>query len=120
MSCDQLADSLPGLIDQSVRLDRAGRRHLQTCLRCQADVARYRKIARSLHGMPVDEHTPPIGLLESLLAAIHDADASATRGQMTGRRVAYVGGIAATAAAGAGAALVLVNRGRRVRLALAG
>jgi hypothetical protein len=43
------------------------------------------------------------------------------RATLTGRRVAYLGGIAAAAtAAGAGAAIVLVNRGRRGRLPLAG
>ena len=43
------------------------------------------------------------------------------RATLTGRRAAYLGGIAAaTAAAGAGAAIVLVSRGRRGRLPLAG
>ncbi len=45
----------------------------------------------------------------------------AVRTTLTGRRAAYLGGIAAaTAAAGAGAAIVLVSRGRRGRLPLAG
>ena len=45
----------------------------------------------------------------------------AVRATLTGRKVAYLGGIAAaTAAAGAGAAIVLATRGRKGRLPLAG
>ncbi len=45
----------------------------------------------------------------------------AIRATLTGRKVAYLGGIAAaTAAAGAGAAIVLATRGRKGRLPLAG
>lgn len=64
---------------------------------------------------------PPPGLLAEVLAYLDEAgDHGAVRATLTGRRVAYLGGIAAAAAAGAGAAIVLVSRGRRGRLPLAG
>ena len=57
----------------------------------------------------------------SLVASLVFAgDRAAVRGALSGRRVVYVGGIAAATAAGAGAAVVLVVRGRRARLPLAG
>jgi hypothetical protein len=120
MPCDAVAAALPGLIDGTGRLDRTGRRHIEGCLRCQADLARYHKLRRTMRSLAAQELAPPAGLLESLLAAIEDADGVSRRRALAGRRATYVGGIAATAAAGAGAAIVLVSRGRRGRLPLAG
>ena len=97
MRCEAIAESLPGVVDGSARLDRAERRHVEQCLRCQAELAQYRKLLRAMRLLRTDV------------------------GAVPGRRVAYLGGIAAAAtAAGAGAAIVLVSRGRRGRLPLAG
>ena len=55
-----------------------------------------------------------------MLAALEEAgERRALRSLLNGRRVAYVGGIAAATAAGLGGALVLASRSRR-RLPLAG
>ena len=64
----------------------------------------------------------PSGLITDVLAHLEAAgERSAVRAALTGRKVAYLGGIAAAAtAAGAGAAIVLVSRGRKGRLPLAG
>ena len=51
MQCDELADELAGLADGSVKLDRAGRRHVEQCLRCQAEVVQYRKLLRAMRSM---------------------------------------------------------------------
>lgn len=122
MLCDEIAPSLAGVVDGSLRLDRADRRHLDRCLACQAEVARYRKLLRTMHAMGAVADPAPPGLLAEVLAYLDEAgDRGAMRATLTGRRVAYLGGIAAaTAAAGAGAAIVLVSRGRRGRLPLAG
>ncbi len=120
MPCDHVAEALPGLVDGSAKLDRAGRRHLDACLRCQADLARYRRVLRSMHQLGATVDVPPPGLLADVLAAVAAA-ADERPARFGARRVAYVGGIAAAtaAAAGAGAAIVL-TRGRRPRLPLAG
>ena len=122
MRCDQIVATLPGVVDGSARLDRADRRHVEQCLRCQAELAQYRKLLRAMRALRIAGASSPAGLVGSVLAHVEAAgERNAVRATLTGRRVAYLGGIAAaTAAAGAGAAIVLVSRGRRGRLPLAG
>jgi len=116
--CEPIADRLPGVIDGSAELDRGERRHVERCLRCQAELAQYRKLLKVMHALRAEVSPPPIGLVGDVLAALESAgERGAVRAALTGRRVAYLGGIAAAAtAAGAGAAVVLVTRGRRHRL----
>ena len=49
-SCAALADVLPGVVDGTAVLDRADRRHVERCLRCQAELAHYRKLLRAMRG----------------------------------------------------------------------
>ena len=90
-------------------------------MRCQAELAQYRKLLRAMQGLRDLTNTPPEGLTAQVLAQVGSAsERSAVRAALSGRRVAYLGGIAAAAtAAGAGAAIVLVTRGRKGRLPLA-
>jgi len=120
--CAAVAEALPGVVDGSASLDRADRRHVERCLRCQAELAQYRKLLKAMQALRSTAAPVPAGLVADVLAHLEAAgERSAVRGALSGRRVAYLGGIAAaTAAAGAGAALVLVNRGRKARLPLAG
>ncbi|MBX3287021.1 MAG: hypothetical protein KF703_16865 [Actinobacteria bacterium] len=122
MPCDDVLPALAGVVDGSLRLDRADRRHVETCLRCQAELARYRRLLRIMATLGPQVAPPPPGLLGDVLASLEAAsERGAARASLTARRAAYLGGIAAaTAAAGAGAAIVLVSRGRRGRLPLAG
>lgn len=122
MRCEAIAESLPGVIDGTARLDRAERRHVEQCLRCQAELAQYRKLLRAMQALRSDVGAVPDGLVGTILAHVETAgERGAVRATLSGRRVAYLGGIAAAAtAAGAGAAIVLVSRGRRGRLPLAG
>ena len=122
MPCEEIVELLPGVVDGSTRLDRGERRHVERCLRCQADLARYRKLLRARQALRTEIAPPPPGLLGDLLAELEAAgERGAARASLTGRRAAYLGAIAAaTAAAGAGAAIMLVSRGRKGRLPLAG
>jgi len=55
-----------------------------------------------------------------VLAALEEAaERQAVRGLLSGRKVAYVGGIAAATAAGAAGAIVIAALSRRGRLRLA-
>lgn len=120
--CATIAGALPGVVDGLTTLDRADRRHVERCLRCQAELARYRTLLRAMRAMRSTTSAPPPGLVTDVLAHLEAVgERSAVRGALSGRKVAYLGGIAAaTAAASAGAAIVLVNRGRKGRLPLAG
>jgi hypothetical protein len=119
MLCDVIADQLSEAADGSVLLDRGARRHVDSCLRCQAELVQYRKLLRALHNLRTEVLEPAPGLLAEILAGIEAAgERHAVRSLLNGRRIAYVGGLAAAAATAAGAgAILLANRSRKTRLA---
>jgi hypothetical protein len=120
MRCDQLTETLSDAADGSVLLDAPTREHVEQCLRCQAELVQYRKLLRALRSMRTDVLEPAPGLLPEVLAGLEEAaERGAIRSMLRGRRVAYVGGIAAATAAGAAGAIVLATRARR-RMPLAG
>jgi len=121
LTCEAVAELLPGIVDGGDQADRRIQRHVETCLRCQAELAQYRKLLRVLHHLRTDVLEPTPGVLTSILTTLEEAgEHGAMRSLLTGRRAAYLGGVAvATAAAGAAGAIVLVSRGRR-RVKLAG
>jgi hypothetical protein len=96
-------------------LDPRGRTHVEGCLRCQAEVAQYRKLLKALHNLRTEVLTPAPGLVTDILARIEEhGERTAVRSMLKGRRAAYAGGIAvASVAAAGGAAIVLASRSRR-------
>ena len=115
--CEDLAVALAESAD-GVLPDARAQRHVDGCLRCQAELAQYRKLLRTLHSLRTELLAPNPGLVSDVLAAIEAAgERQAVRSLVQGRWVAYVGGLAAaTAAAGAGAVFVLTTRrNRRLR-----
>lgn len=120
MRCEQLSGSLADAAEGSVLLDGPSRAHVEHCLRCQAELAQYRKLLRALRALRTEVLIPAPGLLPELLLHLEQAgERRAIRSMLTGRRVAYLGGIAAATAAGAAGAIVLATRSRR-RMPLAG
>jgi hypothetical protein len=119
MRCEDVAAALPGLVDGSGLLDRRAARHVESCLRCQAELVQYRKLLRVLRTLRTEVLEPAPGLLSDVLARLEEAgERTAVRSILRGRRVAYISALAAaTAAAGAAGAIVLVSRNRRLRLA---
>lgn len=114
MRCDQLVDVLPELATDAGHLDAAQRRHVEHCLRCQAELVQYRRLLRAMRALRTETLDPAPGLLADVLAGLGEAgERHAIRGVLTGRRVAYLSGIAAaTAAAGVGSALIVARRRR--------
>jgi hypothetical protein len=121
--CQLVADALPRLAESQLssadyRGLRAGigaapvRAHVGQCLRCQAEVARYRRLLRTLETMRTDRIDPAPDTLAAILASLEEAGSEAA-GRLV-RRGAYLGGITVATAAG-----VLVWMSRR-RLSLAG
>ena len=120
MRCEEVAELLPDVMESGHAADRRVQRHVETCLRCQAELVQYRKLLRALHLLRTEVLEPAPGLLTEILAELEAAgERRAIRTILTGRNAAYVGGIAAATAAGAFGAIVLANRARRSRLAIA-
>ncbi|HVE94771.1 MAG TPA: hypothetical protein VNB24_07600 [Acidimicrobiales bacterium] len=97
------------------------RAHIDSCLRCQAEMVQYRRLLRGLHTLRTEVLEPAPGTLTGILAHIeHAGERRAVRSLLQGRRGAYLGGIAVAAtAAGAAGALVLAGRARRRALNIA-
>jgi hypothetical protein len=119
--CESLAEVLAEAADGTVRLDRAARRHVDGCLRCQAELVQYRRLLRALHNLRTEVLEPAPGLVSDILAGLGQAgERHAVRSLLSGRRLAYAGGLAAAATAGAAGAILLATRNRKSRFRLAG
>ena len=122
--CTDVSELFPAVSDGSDALSRDAQRHVDSCLRCQAELVQYRRVLRTLRTMREDVLVPTPGLLASVLANVGDVgdagERRAIRALVSGRRAAYLSGLAATAAGAGAAAVVLASRSRRSRLALAG
>ncbi len=122
MRCDEVAVLLPELVDSPDVRHLGVERHVETCLRCQAELARYRRMLRGLRTLRTRYVEPAPGALAQTLAAIEEAaERNALRSLIAGRRITYAGAIGGTAvAAGAATVAVMVARSRRKSLRLAG
>ena len=121
MLCEEVTALLPGLVDGDIEADAETARHIETCLRCQAELARYRRLLRTLSLLRTRYAEPTPGLLGETLAALTDAaEESARRTLLSGRRLAYAGAIGGTAVAAGATAALLIARSRRRSLRLAG
>jgi anti-sigma factor RsiW len=120
--CDRVSHLLHDIVENDHEAAPSVLAHVEKCLRCQAEVVQYRKLLRALHQLRTDVLEPAPGLLSDVLASLeHVGERSAIRSILTGRRAAYVGGLAvAGVAAGAAGAVVLAGRARRGRMRLAG
>ena len=115
MRCEDVAEALAEAADGTAVADRATRRHVERCLKCQAEVVQYRKLLRALHNLRTEVLEPAPGLLPEILASLERAgERHAVRSMLTGRRLAYAGGIAAATAAGAAGAIIY-GRTRRLK-----
>ncbi len=114
MRCEDVADQLGDAAAGTALLDGAARAHVEHCLRCQAEMVQYRKLLRALRAMRTEVIEPVPGLLPEILAGLQEAgERHAIRQVLNGRRVAYLGGLAAATAAGVGGAIVIASRSRR-------
>jgi hypothetical protein len=117
--CEDVALILPRAVDVGEPVDEAVQHHVNSCLVCQAELARYHKLLKALRTMRTQFVMPAPGTLALTLAALQEAqERRAIRSLVTGRRGAYIGAIGGAAvAAGAAAAAVALARRRAPRLA---
>ena len=125
MLCEEVTALLPGLVDadrDTLQGASAGAAlHMETCLRCQAELARYRRLLRTLSLLRTRYAEPTPGLLGETLAALTDAaEEGARRTLLSGRRLAYAGAIGGTAVAAGATAALLIARSRKRSMRLAG
>lgn len=122
MRCEEVANALPAIMDGTETADRRVIRHVDSCLRCQAELAQYRKLLRALHQLRIQQPAVPPGVVGEILAGLERAgEKRAIRSALTGRRLAYVAGlgVAVGAAGVAGAVVFLAQRGRHGKVDLA-
>jgi len=122
MQCEDVSHALPEIVDGTATADLALRRHVDTCLRCQAELAQYRRVLRAMHQLRTEVLEPAPGLFTDIRTSLEGAgERRAIRSLLRQRRAAYVGAIAgATAAAGAAGIIVLASRARHRKLRLVG
>ena len=70
MRCEQLADLLAATGGETTLLDLRSRDHLDSCLRCQAELAQYRKLLKALRTLRTEVLTPAPGLVSDIFATI--------------------------------------------------
>jgi len=117
MRCEDLTVVLSELAESDgspAALDAESRRHVESCLRCQSEVAKYRRLLRGLQHLRTRYLEPSPGLLAETLTALELAgERRALRSVLTGKRLAYAGAIGGAAvAAGAAATAVFLARSR--------
>ena len=112
MRCEAVAGQLPGAVDDAQALDPEQARHVAECLRCQADLAHYRRLRRVMVTMGAERLPVPIGVTAEVVGRIDEAVLRRARHRAAGRRAAYVSGLAAATAAGVGGVLLLATRRR--------
>lgn len=116
MRCEDVAPLMAALVDSPEVPNITVQRHVEACLKCQAELARYRRMLRGLRDLRTRYVEPAPDSIDETLAALEDAaEHNSVRSILSGRRLAYAGAIGGTAVAA-----VLVARNRRRALGLAG
>lgn len=103
--CESVERFLPAYVAGEETLDSRTLTHVAECLRCQAEIARYRRMLRTLHGLRLDREVAPPNLLSSVMSRLDQAPG-------TGRGRVVVAGVASAAGAVAATAII-VWLGRR-------
>ena len=115
VSCAEVARALPSILDGESAAADTLVEHVGSCLCCQSELARYRKLLRLLNQLRAHRVEPPPGAVADVLDALDALEEAAQRrvilSALTGRRLAYAGAFAAPAAA-----LLAVSVARRGRL----
>lgn len=114
-ACREALDAVAMLAAGEEGVDVKAAAHVGSCLRCQAEVAAYRRVLATMRAMRGDVVTAPAGVLDLTLRGLRAWEESAEAEGVSAWavRAVYVGGITAASAAGM---LVWLSR-RRLGLA---
>jgi anti-sigma factor RsiW len=100
--CERVAPMLPAFAAREADLDGAVADHVGHCLRCQAEVARYRRMLRTLRSLRADTAPAPPEILSRLLDDVDEPPGAAP--------LAVAVLVSAAAVLGAAAALAWTRR----------
>jgi hypothetical protein len=115
--CERFQAALAELVDRDAPPPEGVRVHLASCLRCQAELARYRRLLRLLGQLQALRPTPPEGVVAEVLSALAgEVERHALRSLVRGRRVAATVAVVAAVGVALGlaalAAALALARGR--------
>lgn len=118
VSCRDVSGELAALVDDRSPATLAPElaHHLGSCLRCQAELAQYKKLRRAMLSLRSETLPSDSVHLEEVLDLVRPP-ATVHKIHGTSRRKAYISGIAAAATAGAAGAIVIASKLSRQRLA---
>lgn len=97
--CREAVDAVAQIAAGEDDVDPRAAAHVEACLRCQAEVAAYRRILRTMRAMRHELVDMPRGSLSEVLRAL-GAPAEEAAGSSWAVRAACVGGLTAAGAAG--------------------
>lgn len=107
--CEYIRRLLPTLVDNPDVGERRVSSHLQTCLTCQAEMVKYRRLLKILGQLRKQVPSPPSELLIEILDGLEEAAKRSALKSLLGRsRVAYLIGITVVVAS-AGTFLLVTN-----------
>lgn len=109
----QVFTKIPGAVDGTAVLTHLEQQHVEGCDLCQTEILQYRKVLRALHDLRTTVIRPAPGLLADILAGLAEkGEQKAVRSIVTGRRIAYVSGLAVATVAGVTGAVLLAGRSK--------
>jgi hypothetical protein len=68
--CAEVALALPAYVAGETGLDPRAAQHVVQCLRCQAEIVRYRRMLRTLHDLRDDAPRPPSTVLAEIIGTL--------------------------------------------------
>lgn len=119
MRYDDVAELLPGIVDGTADVDARTRAFIESDLRCQAELARYRRLLRGLGALRTAYLEPAPGSLAQTLNSLAEVgERKVARSILTGRRIAVASAaVGGAAVAGVATAALMAARSRRRVLA---
>jgi hypothetical protein len=117
ITCEEASSELPLVLEGGLRASGPLVSHVESCLRCQAELSRYRRLVRLLHQLQAPDIELPAGLVAEVLTALEQAaNRRLVRSLLTGRREAYAGALLGAGAATAALILLAKSHARSTRL----
>ncbi|MHB1509043.1 MAG: hypothetical protein ACYCST_20830 [Acidimicrobiales bacterium] len=103
LGCAEVLVQLPRILDDGLPASAPLVAHVEACLVCQAELARYRRLVRLLRQLAVAEVEPPPSVVADILSVVGSAaQRRMVRFALAGRSLAYAGAVVAAAGAAAG------------------